>query len=1150
MDLLTGTSGADAFYGSVIDDLGTGTTLNPGDNLNGGASNDALNLTLSGNPTSTFLVQTTSVEQINVGNYDTITASNATLSMASATGVTGVTVNGGDGNTLVTGLANLVAIGGSNATGNISVTYASGKLAGTDDTQAVNLNNFGLSSDSPTLTVADAGSTANIAETLALNVTGSNFVTLDGANNTKTITVAGAGNVTINANGEDTITKIDAATATGNVAVTGIGASKLTVTGGSGNDTLRIDGGSINADDSINAGTGTDKLQLDAAGTAVSSAANGAKLAGFETLEAYNSTSAAASTSRTLTQDVSYISGITSVGVSSWTVADNTDGNAAFAATDSATFNNLAAGTSLAVSGIRATSVEDGHTITLGMTVNPDLASDTTADSINVTLGTATAAATSVSGFTGSAVNLTLNLDDYETVNLTNQGGTQTVASITSGDLKTLTVNATKALTVTAVTASNLRTIDASASTADVQFNAGGLSLGGASTLTGGAGNDSLNGAGSADSISGGAGNDTLAGGGGNDTVNGGDGDDSIDVSASSTAIVVDGGAGNDSITGGSGNESINGGAGNDVYTISFTNLTSGDTVNGGDGTDSIAFTDNGNVALIASNASKISNLSSIERYTFANLAGDNDTVSVDDTVISTAGGSVTLVSSSNSSSTWDASGVLSNSSKTTVSFTSAVTKAQTVKVGNGIDVATLTTADDEVIVSTNAYLSSADTVNGGAGTLDTVIYTSTTGATITNGLTNVTGVERVQVSANNATADYVLTLTDAWLANNYNTTNGVFTVTVNDAGTDGGNTNKFDATAVGSSYNLWLDGASGNDTLIGGAGRDTIVATAGVDSLTGGAGNDTFVLAAGSTAGTDVITDLDLGAASSTSPTTVDTLNLAYTGITSLTVTKASGGAQDGTVVVMDQTAYATISDAEAALGTSAAGVAGLTVFLWQDTLGKVHLSSNTTGDTGSNGTNVDIATFSGLTVTDVAAKLTAADLSLAGLALTGSSEAETITGGVGNDTIIADGGSDVITGGAGSDTINVGTGTDRVVLDQIAGAGTDTITSFGSGDTLAITHANADGGEVQVTAAAAQGAFTTDRTYVIEQAVGTAASLTSGSTTTLVAADFTAATLTNLAAFLAERFTVTGDTQTGTIVLNIDPKSNHLNKKIKRHI
>ena len=173
VDLLSGGAGADTFYGSIIDDLGTGTTLNPGDNINGGGGDDVLNLTISGNPTaSTFLVQTSAVEVINVGNFDTDVATDATMNMASATGVTSVNITGGNRDTLITGLAALAAIGSTSSTGDINVTYASGKLVCTADIQTVNLNGFGSSTDSPTLTVADAATTSNIAETLAVTATG------------------------------------------------------------------------------------------------------------------------------------------------------------------------------------------------------------------------------------------------------------------------------------------------------------------------------------------------------------------------------------------------------------------------------------------------------------------------------------------------------------------------------------------------------------------------------------------------------------------------------------------------------------------------------------------------------------------------------------------------------------------------------------------------------------------------------------------------------------------------------------------------------------------------------------------------------------------------------------------------------------------
>jgi len=66
-------------------------------------------------------------------------------------------------------------------------------------------------------------------------------------------------------------------------------------------------------------------------------------------------------------------------------------------------------------------------------------------------------------------------------------------------------------------------------------------------------------------------------------------------------------------------------------------------------------------------------------------------------------------------------------------------------------------------------------------------------------------------------------------------------------------------------------------------------------------------------------------------------------------------------------------------------------------------------------------------------------------------------------------------------------------------------------------VSNDNVDGGEVQITAAAGQGAITPDRTYVVEQAVGSAGALTSSGTATIT--DFT--NLTQVAAYLTERFT-----------------------------
>jgi len=140
----------------------------------------------------------------------------------------------------------------------VSVTYASSVLSGTADTQSVTLTNFGLSADSPTLTIGDASS--GIAETLSITSSGTaNFLTLAAANNPKTINVSGSGALTLNANSETTITSIDASASTGGVTVSSMGASSLSMTGGSGNDSLDM-GGTLTTADTIAGGEGTDTL--------------------------------------------------------------------------------------------------------------------------------------------------------------------------------------------------------------------------------------------------------------------------------------------------------------------------------------------------------------------------------------------------------------------------------------------------------------------------------------------------------------------------------------------------------------------------------------------------------------------------------------------------------------------------------------------------------------------------------------------------------------------------------------------------------------------------------------------------------------------------------------------------------------------------
>ncbi len=169
-----------------------------------------------------------------------------------------------------------------------------------------------------------------------------------------------------------------------------------------------------------------------------------------------------------------------------------------------------------------------------------------------------------------------------------------------------------------------------------------------------------------------------------------------------------------------------------------------------------------------------------------------------------------------------------------------------------------------------------------------------------------------------------------------------------------------------------------------------------------------------------------------------------------------------------------------------------------------------------------------------------------------------DTIYGGAGADTIFGNDGDDLIRAGTGADSIQAGKGDDTVYgeagADRIFGgtegndrltggadadafwlpsdgAWIDTIADFVSGlDGISVTNSgmgelkplSAIGTETATTFAGATNSIEiTDNDVHYVSVNGQAGALTTGGTATLTAADLTASTLTNLAAYLDERFT-----------------------------
>lgn len=955
----TGTSGNDTFVGVIGSDglTANGTTFNPGDNLDGGAGTDTLQISISGThtndlTTSSFVLK--NIEKVLVTNFETST-NDDTIDMGGATGITtlGLANSSATGDTIFTNVANIVDAemrGG----GDLTIEYVSTLLTGSDDAVKLTLNGVGTSTAQPTFTTWN-GAATGVAETLNIvSQTAANYLKISGNNDHKTINITGDKNLTISNALDTTVTKVDASAFTGALSVEA-GASEITILGGSGNDVIKM-AGTLSSQDSIDGGAGTDTLALNATDAGALTAAIASRISNVEVLRA---------DAGSATYNASLISGITKV------VANHNDSNTVI-------FSNMGANTELQIT---ATLQGDNDNVTA------TLASNTTNDSIKVTIG-----ATSSTSGTGAAAG-TLTLDNYETITIKSTGGTtaadNSIAAVTSTSATKIVVEGDRKLTLTAFTGSGsgLKTLDASAFTADLNMNA---TLTGTNiTVTGGSGNDTLKGGSGNDSIAGGAGNDDIdVSAGGKNTVDGGAGNDSITGGAGND--VISGGDGNDTIVGAAGNDSLAGGAGDDVFVINtWSDITAADTIDGGEGNDTISTTDT-NVTL---NSTATSGISNVERLLLANTSSAQ-TVTITDAGIGAFNNDIRIaaITTGTQSHVVNAAGVLSSTSKVTFAGAGG---AETYYVGNGIDNVDLGAGNDTVTISTVAYLSGNDTLKGGAGTGDTLAFTEqvTSSTTITaTQLSNVSGFETFSFDTNSTSAgtgNYVLTLTDTILAANNNA--GKLTVSRGSQTShpDTG-TLKIDGSAVTAAYTLELSGASGNDTLIGGAGNDTIDGGGGADSLTGGAGNDVFVFEANQTSnGTDTITDFDFG----TSSTSVDKLDFsaAFTATAIQGVfLRSAGQITSGTganveVLIMDTATYADTTAAETAVQGAFSGAqsnnATEVIVFWQDSIGNLRVStySDTTSNSTSDGTLTDAwAILSGLTITGVKTLIDAGDFIL----------------------------------------------------------------------------------------------------------------------------------------------------------------------------
>lgn len=1008
MVLTTGLNSGAAFTGGSGDDNFDGSTsnsLNTGDVLAGGAGTDTLSATLNGNAAPTI----SGVEVINV--TATAGGSATTLSLANVTGVTTIN-NVGSGNNLTLNNVGVVptTVGVSSTSAATILNFTTAALAGTADKLTVKLDG---ASTADVLLGHVAGATGEV-ETVSL-VSGSvtNTVnTLGGAAVGSTVEISGDQDLVISNALADSVTTISAGSATGAVTLT-TGANGTTVTTGSGNDV--ITGGNGNdvistgaGDDTITSGSGFDNVNGGAGNDRIEF--DGAAFGSPDTVAGGDGTDTIVLTANATYADsdfrnVTGVEIITASGNQGLVVDFNANADAASVST---------------ISGAGA----GNDNITIGSAFD---------NALRVNLGTGddtvVAASTSNVALTVSAAAAAIDANDALT------GGNL------SGDVIRLSAGGTATFGGAVTKFETIEVVAGSTADADIVINMNDNMIAGANSIT-------INATGLANS------NATLT------LVSG--------ESNTNATLNVTGGAGADTITGGSEKSNFAGGAGNDVFKFASSVLDANDTVDGGDGTDTIQLTDNtGGYA-----DSDFTNVRLVEKVSV--VAGTTDWSATFNGNADAAGFS-TVAGATNSNEN--------------ISLGSAFDNALRIDLGGGDDTVRGASSNAAVTVSTNAAnYSVGDSLVGGAGTGDVIRVTMGAGGE-TAVFGNVSGFETIAL-VGSGDNDVTITMNDTMIA-----ANGSLTVDATDLSNSNATLTLTSAETTTTAV-LTVNGGAGADTITGGAeksnfagndGNDVFVFDADYlnssDSLSGGAGSDTLKISAHHANGVQdsdfarisgietltvtasanaVVATLGANADASADFATITGVGAANDVITvgagfdnALRINLATG---DDKVDASASAATVTVSSSSVAYDANDTLIGGtgasdtIRIVADNDATGAVFGSSVSGFEkivvAGDNDLDVKIATSDAMTNRSVTLTVDATDLSnsnatltfvsgeatdeLVTVNVTGGNGADSITGGLEQSNFSGGAGNDTFTFSAANlnayDTVNGGTGTDTL--------------------------------------------------------------------------------------------------------------------------
>lgn len=550
-----------------------------------------------------------------------------------------------------------------------------------------------------------------------------------------------------------------------------------------------------------------------------------------------------------------------------------------------------------------------------------------------------------------------------------------------------------------------------------VDLAAGTFSVGATSTtlisieaVNAGSGNDTIQttpfggeqvwGNGGDDVIGGGLNSQTLYGGVGNDSIYG----DGIIAQGSGVGDLLDGGDGDDHIEGAGGSDTIIGGNGNDFVIGDRGSFSSGDSMDGGAGTDTVSYANSFAAVTVLLNSA-------------SNTGGtaQGDTLSGFEVVIGSA---------------W-ADSLDGNSYNATLQGGAG---NDTLVGGYGSQSLDGGDGDDYIYVRDGEYL---DSVSGGAG-IDTLDHSAESALWVNGAVFDfLTGVGTSSFSAT-----------------------GTISLSGIEIYYDGAGSNTIIADAAGGSWYGGLgddtvSGQAGNDVVSGGDGNDLLSSGGGNDTIDGGAGNDTVDF---SYSLSDWVVALAAGTAQIAGTT--------YALLTSIENVIGGGGADwlvgdagnnllDGNVG-NDSLNGANGSDTLIGGGGNDTLNGGAGDDSMSGGAGDDYIVVSSLGDTVYGGTGNDTIQ-TGLGSYSIAAIGSVENLvgGAGSQSLTGNAQANVIDGQDGNDKLYGGGAGDTLLGGIGNDTLDGGTGADsmdggdgndRFFVDSagdtvVGGAGTDTV-------------------------------------------------------------------------------------------------------------